>query len=93
MFKALGSTITELADSKKFAYAFTASLVLGVLIVALHVDPTTAGVIVGPLMIGLLGQAHVDASIAKGGAGSMSGANIGQVIEAQKPAIDPTGAP
>lgn len=66
MLKALSSTITELADSKKAAYSFAATLVMAVLIVAFKVDRETAAFIVAPLVAGAVAQAHVDAAAAKG---------------------------
>lgn len=65
MLKALYSTMTELADSKKAAYAFAATIMLAVLIVYFKVDRETALFVVSPLGLGLAGQAHVDAAAAR----------------------------
>lgn len=80
MLQALWRTATEMADSKKAGYSFLASIMLAVLIVWLHVDATTAGIIVGPLVVGALGQAHVDAQAAKAkGAPVIAGPVIGEL--------------
>lgn len=65
MLKALLSTITELLDSKKAAYSFIASLGACILHLYFKIDPEVALLLVSPLGVATLSQAHVDAAAAK----------------------------
>ena len=65
MLKALISTITELLDSKKAAYSFIAALGASVLHLYFGVEPEVALLLVSPLGVATLSQAHVDAAAAK----------------------------
>ena len=65
MLKALISTITELLDSKKAAYSFIAALGASVLHLYFGVSVQDALLLVSPLGVATLSQAHVDASTAK----------------------------
>jgi hypothetical protein len=65
MFNALRSTITELLDSKKAAYGFAATIAAAVLHVYFGVSVEDALMLVSPLGVALVGQAHVDAAVAK----------------------------
>jgi hypothetical protein len=59
--KALGSTIIELLDSKKFAMAVLGVICTGLAHFGLNVTPEQALVFASPFYIAILGQSHVDA--------------------------------
>ena len=61
MMDALKSTVVELLDSKKAAYSFVATLLAICLIQFLHWPVETAMLVVAPLGVATLAQAHVDA--------------------------------
>ena len=65
MLKALISTITELLDSKKAAYSFIAALGASVLHLYFEISVQDALLLVSPLGVATLSQAHVDAATAK----------------------------
>ena len=65
MLKALLNTITELLDSKKAAYSFIAALGASVLHLYFGVSVQDALLLVSPLGVATLSQAHVDASTVK----------------------------
>lgn len=67
MLQALLRTITELLDSKKAAYSFIASVAASVLHLYFGVDVQNALLLVSPLGVATLSQAHVDAAAAKNG--------------------------
>ena len=67
MLKALISTITELLDSKKAAYSFIAALGASVLHLYFKVSVQESLLLVSPLGVATLSQAHVDAAAAKSG--------------------------
>jgi predicted short-subunit dehydrogenase-like oxidoreductase (DUF2520 family) len=80
MLQALLRTMTEMADSKKAGYSILATIILAVLIVYFKVDSETAGVIVAPLVVGTVAQAHVDAAEKKSQTPAATGpVNIGEV--------------
>lgn len=66
--KALGSTIVELLDSKKFAMAVLGVVAAGAAHVGLNFSPEQAFLVVSPLIAVILGQSHVDATDAKAAA-------------------------
>ncbi len=65
MLKALVRTITEILDSKKAAYSFIAVFATCVLHLHFGVSIENALLIVSPLGVATISQAHVDASAAK----------------------------
>jgi hypothetical protein len=65
MFQALLTTITELLDSKKAAYSFIATILACVLHLYFGVSVESAFMLVSPLGVATLSQAHVDAAAAK----------------------------
>ena len=65
MLQALIRTITELLDSKKAAYSFIAALGASVLHLYFGVSIQNALLLVSPLGVATLSQAHVDAAAAK----------------------------
>jgi hypothetical protein len=65
MLKALISTITELLDSKKAAYSFIAALGASVLHLYFGTSVQDALLLVSPLGVATISQAHVDAAAAK----------------------------
>lgn len=94
--KALYSTITELADSKKTVYGFAATIVFILLVQYLHWSVEAAGVAVAPIVAAGAGQAHVDAQTAKAqGSGTIKEMAVGQLIDAggSKPATFETVTP
>lgn len=65
MLQALARTVTELLDSKKAAYSFIAALGASVLHLYFEVGIQDALLLVSPLGLATLSQAHVDASAAR----------------------------
>jgi hypothetical protein len=86
MFQALLSTVTELLDSKKAAYSFIATIAACVLHLYFGVSVQNALLLVSPLGVATLSQAHVDAAAAK----SKPAASVAAV--AVTPAADPAPA-
>ena len=67
MLKALISTVTELLDSKKAAYSFIAAIGASVLHLYFGTSIQDALLLMSPLGVATLSQAHVDAAAAKSG--------------------------
>jgi hypothetical protein len=65
MLKALQRTITEILDSKKAAYSFIAAAAASVLHLYFGVSVQDALLLVSPLGVATIAQAHVDATAAK----------------------------
>lgn len=65
MLQALIRTITEILDSKKAAYSFIAVIGASVLHLYFGVSIQDAMLLVSPLGVATLSQAHVDAAAAK----------------------------
>ena len=65
MLKAIIRTITELLDSKKAAYSFIAALGASVLHLYFEISVQDALLLVSPLGVATLSQAHVDAAAVK----------------------------
>jgi hypothetical protein len=65
MFKAIYRTVTEICDSKKAAYSFLNMIGACVLHLCFAVSVKDALFLVSPLTILTLGQAYVDACMAK----------------------------
>ena len=65
MLQALLRTTTEILDSKKAAYSFIAALAASVLHLYFQVSIQDALLLVSPLNIATLSQAHVDAASVK----------------------------
>lgn len=86
MLQAFVRTITELLDSKKAAYSFVASLGACVLHLYFDVSVQDALLLVSPLGIATLSQAHVDAAAAKQ-------AKAGAAADAPAPAPAPAAVP
>jgi hypothetical protein len=61
MLAALMRTITDLLDSKKSAYSFVATAIAIVLHLQFGVSPGDAALLVSPLGVATVAQAHVDA--------------------------------
>ena len=61
MIKALARTMTEILDSKKAAYSFIATAFAAVLHLYFGVSPENALLLVSPLGVATVAQAHVDA--------------------------------
>ena len=91
MLKALLSTITELLDSKKAAYSFIATILACVLHLRFGVDVQNALLLVSPLGVATLSQAHVDASAAKSKPADAPVAPVASTTAAADPA--PAEAP
>jgi hypothetical protein len=91
MLKALISTITELLDSKKAAYSFIAALGASVLHLYFGVSIQDALLLVSPLGLATVSQAHVDAAAAKNArpAGSASTTMLVTETVAPAPPADP----
>lgn len=81
MLKALLSTITELLDSKKAAYSFIAALGASVLHLYFEISVQDALLLVSPLGVATLSQAHVDASAAKHSATGATTATVTAHVE------------
>ena len=67
MLQAIARTATELLDSKKAAYSFLATIFASVLHLYFGIDVENALLLVSPLGVATLSQAHVDAAAAKNG--------------------------
>ena len=65
MLQAILRTATELLDSKKAAYSFVATIFASVLHLYYGIDVQNALLLVSPLGVATLSQAHVDAAAAK----------------------------
>ena len=65
MFDAFRRTIVELLDSKKAAYSFIAALGASVLHLYFEISVQDALLLVSPLGVATLSQAHVDAAAVK----------------------------
>lgn len=87
--RAFGSTLSEILDSKKWVGSYIAAIFAAVLHLGFGVSIENALLLASPISLGVLGQAHVDASAAK--SSGMNGATIGQLIEA--PAKEPAPTP
>ena len=77
MLKALQRTITEILDSKKAAYSFIAAAAASVLHLYFGVSVQDALLLVSPLGVATLSQAHVDASAAKNSTSNASTTSAG----------------
>ena len=73
MLKAIQRTITEILDSKKAAYSFIAAAGATVLHLYFKVAVQDALLLVSPLGVATISQAHVDASKAKNSASHSAG--------------------
>jgi len=62
---ALGSTFTEILDSKKWIGSYVAAIFASVLHLYFGVSIENALLLASPISLGVLTQAHVDASEAK----------------------------
>ena len=87
MLKALFSTITELLDSKKAAYSFIAAIGASVLHLYFEVSVQDALLLVSPLGVATLSQAHVDATAAKHGQSGTTATVTASVTETAAPVI------
>ena len=87
MLKALLNTITEFLDSKKAAYSFIAALGASVLHLYFEVSVQEALLLVSPLGVATLSQAHVDATTAKHGQSRTTATVTAPVTETATPAI------
>jgi hypothetical protein len=67
MLQTLLRTATEILDSKKAAYSFVAAIGASVLHLYFGVSVQDALLLVSPLGVATISQAHVDASAAKSG--------------------------
>lgn len=94
MLQALISTITELLDSKKAAYSFIAALGASVLHLCFGISVQEALLLVSPLGVATLSQAHVDAAAAKhGGSAGTTTATVTATVESAAPAAaGPSGS-
>ena len=93
MFKALISTITELLDSKKAAYSFIAALGASVLHLYFEVSVQDALLLMSPLGVATLSQAHVDASAAKHGPAGTTTSTLTATVQSAPPAnAGPSGS-
>jgi hypothetical protein len=75
---ALGSTFSEVLDSKKWIGSYVAAIFAAVLHLYFGVSIENALLLASPISLAVLSQAHVDASAAKGKTPSA----VGQLIEA-----------
>ena len=81
MLKALISTITELLDSKKAAYSFIAALGASVLHLYFGASVQDSLMLVSPLGLATVSQAHVDAAAAKHGRPGTTTATVTATME------------
>lgn len=72
ILRALVRTITEIADSKKAAYSFIAVAIAIVLHLEFGIAPEEALLLVSPLGVATVAQAHVDARTAASAAKTAS---------------------
>jgi len=86
MLQALLSTVTELLDSKKAAYSFIATIVACVLHLYFGVSVENALMLVSPLGVATLSQAHVDASAAKASKPAAASATVTTTTVVAEPA-------
>lgn len=97
MFKATLRTLTELLDSKKAAYTYTAVIFASVLHLYFGVSVESALLLISPLGLATAAQAHVDAAAAKRstssssassstGAGSAPAVSVAVAVPAPAPA-------
>ena len=91
MLQAIIRTITELLDSKKAAYSFIAALGASVLHLYFGISVQEALLLVSPLGVATLSQAHVDAASAKSKTAAATSVVAG-VIDVS-PAPSDTGRP
>lgn len=92
MLKALLNTITELLDSKKAAFSFIAAIGASVLHLYFEVSVQEALLLVSPLGVATLSQAHVDATAARHGK-SGSTTTVTATVESAAPAkAGPSGS-
>lgn len=75
MLQAVTRTITEILDSKKAAYSFLAALGASVLHVYFGVSIQDALLLVSPLGVATVSEAHVDAAKAKNWRGPVAGSS------------------
>lgn len=73
MLQALLRTITEILDSKKATYSFIAALGASVLHLYFGVEIQDALLLVSPLAVATVSEAHVDAAKAKNWLGPIEG--------------------
>jgi len=93
MLQALVSTITELLDSKKAAYSFIAALGASVLHLYFQVSVQDALLLVSPLGVATISQAHVDASAAKNGGSAAATTTVTATVERAAPTdAEPSGS-
>lgn len=93
MLQALIRTITELLDSKKSAYSFIAALGACVLHLYFEISVQDALLLVSPLGLATVSQAHVDAAAAKRGPAGTTTATVTATVEAAAPAdAGPSGS-
>ncbi|HSX23354.1 MAG TPA: hypothetical protein VLE97_11325 [Gaiellaceae bacterium] len=93
MLQALLRTITELLDSKKAAYSFLASVGASVLHLYFGVSVQDALLLVSPLGLATVSQAHVDAAVAKSGSGKTTESEPTDTGRPQVPVLPTPAAP
>ena len=94
MLQAIVRTVTELLDSKKAAYSFLATLFASVLHLYYGIDVQNALLLVSPLGVATLSQAHVDAAAAKNGkAVAAANAATTSTVDVTPPAVVTKDAP
>jgi hypothetical protein len=93
MLQAIVRTVTELLDSKKAAYSFIATIFASVLHLYFGVDVQNALLLVSPLGVATLSQAHVDAAAAKSGTGVTVTAAAAANAETVAAVVDATPTP
>lgn len=91
MLQALVRTVTEILDSKKAAYSFIAAIGASVLHLYFGVSVQDALLLVSPLGVATVSQAHVDASAAKNGNGKTAPTAPSAPPPAPPPANDVSG--
>ena len=93
MLQAIIRTITELFDSKKAAYSFIAAIGGSVLHLYFEVSVQDALLLVSPLGVATLSQAHVDAAAAKRGPAGTTMATVTATMASSAPAdVGPSGS-
>lgn len=60
MWNALKAAIVGILSSKKAVMGLTGALTAGIMKLGLHVDSETVGLVVGPIVAAIIGQAAAD---------------------------------
>lgn len=92
MLQAIIRTVTEILDSKKAAYSFIAALGASVLHLYFQLSIQDALLLVSPLGVATISEAHVDAARAKNGSMTVSSADVTHTSLSAAPSVSVTDA-